>query len=156
MQPIRLDEFLPYRLAVLTHRLSRLLARVYEDRHGLSAPQWRVMAAVAEHPGRTAQDVVRMTPLEKATVSRAVSALIARGLLRREADDRDGRSSRLTLTAEGERLYADIAPAVLAVEADLAARCDKAGLLRIIDQIEAGFEPDDEDAPPVDTIPARR
>ena len=135
MPPIRLDTFLPYRVAVLSDRLSQRLARVYEG-CGLSSPQWRVLAAVAEKPGRSAQDVVRMTPMEKATVSRAVSALIARGLMRREADDRDGRTSRLTLTAEGERLYGEIAPGVLAIEADIAARCDKAGLLGRVGRIE--------------------
>lgn len=153
MAPIRLDTFLPYRFAVLSDRLSQRLARVYEG-CGLSSPQWRVLAAVAEKPGRSAQDVVRMTPMEKATVSRAVSALIARGLMRREADDRDGRTSRLTLTAEGERLYGEIAPGVLAVEAGIAARCDKAGLLAAMDAIEAGLAAETEDVA-VDTVPAR-
>lgn len=139
MTAIELDEFLPYRLAVLAHRLGRSLAAVYEDRHGLSAPQWRVLAAVAARPGRTAQDVVRMTPMEKATVSRAVSALIDRGLLRRKADDHDGRSSRLVLTAAGEALYARIAPDVLRVEQNIVeglAPGGKDNLLRMIDEIE--------------------
>jgi DNA-binding MarR family transcriptional regulator len=64
MRPIRLEHFLPYRLAVLSHRLSVALAAIYETSHGLSTPQWRVMAAIADRPGRTAQDVVRMTPME--------------------------------------------------------------------------------------------
>ena len=132
MTPIRLDRFLPYRLAVLSHRLSETLAGIYEGRHGISTPQWRVMAAVAEAPGRTAQDVVRMTPMEKATVSRAVSALIARGFLKREADDRDGRASRLMLTPAGEVAYADIAPAVREIEARLEASLPEGARERIL------------------------
>jgi DNA-binding MarR family transcriptional regulator len=135
MNPIRLSEFLPYRLAVLSQRLSAALAAVYEQEHGLSAPQWRVMAAVAERPGRTAQEVVRMTPMEKATVSRAVSALIARGLLRREADDRDGRASRLALTDSGSEMYSRIAPAALAVEADIVAALERGGKTRLLQTI---------------------
>jgi len=152
MTPIRLDSFLPYRLAVLSHRLSEALAAIYEDRHGLSPPQWRVMAAVAERPGRTAQDVVRMTPMEKATVSRAVSALIARGLLKREADDRDGRSSRLVLTGAGQALYDAIAPDVLDIEAAAVANMQsatKASLLSLIAEIESGLA-----VPTRETVPA--
>jgi DNA-binding MarR family transcriptional regulator len=126
MPPIRLDDFLPYRLAVLSDRSATAISRIYEDRHGLSTPQWRVMAAVADKPGRTAQDVVRMTPMEKAMVSRAVSALIGRGLMRREADHRDGRSSRLFLTAEGDAVYSDIAPGALQVEAQMLRRLSEA------------------------------
>lgn len=146
MTPIRLHDFLPYRLAVLSQRLSAELAAVYEHQHGLSAPQWRVMAAVAERPGRTAQEVVRMTPMEKATVSRAVSAMIERGLMRREADDRDGRSSRLALTESGKSLYALIAPAVLRVEASIVsamAACSKSELLMAVGEIEASLETTD-------------
>jgi DNA-binding MarR family transcriptional regulator len=132
MTPIRLDDFLPYRLAVLSHRLSEALAAIYEDLHRLSTPQWRVMAAVADVPGRTAQDVVRMTPMEKATVSRAVAALIGRGFLKREADDRDGRAARLFLTEAGRAAYADIAPAVSAIEARLEAALPNGARTRIL------------------------
>lgn len=139
MQPIRLDTFLPYRLAVVADRLSRLLQPIYEAAHGLSTPQWRIMAAVAEKPGRTAQDVVRMTPMEKATVSRAVSALIARGLLKRETDDRDARAAQLELTPAGENLYRQIAPEALKLEALAVAGLPhaKSDLLALIAEIEA-------------------
>jgi DNA-binding MarR family transcriptional regulator len=139
MQPIRLDRFLPYRLAVLSHRLSLALAAIYETSHGLSTPQWRVMAAIADRPGRTAQDVVRMTPMEKATVSRAVSALIARGFLKREADDRDGRASRLVLTDAGRAAYEAIAPKIERAEAELTqglSDVDRLQLLSLLDRLD--------------------
>jgi DNA-binding MarR family transcriptional regulator len=140
MRPIRLEHFLPYRLAVLSHRLSVALAAIYETSHGLSTPQWRVMAAIADRPGRTAQDVVRMTPMEKATVSRAVSALIGRGFLRREADDRDGRASRLVLTDAGRAAYQAIAPAIEHAEAELTQSLtdiDRQQLLSLLDRLDA-------------------
>jgi DNA-binding MarR family transcriptional regulator len=139
MRPIRLDRFLPYRLAVLSHRLSLALAAIYETSHGLSTPQWRVMAAIADRPGRTAQDVVRMTPMEKATVSRAVSALIARGFLKREADDRDGRASRLVLTDAGRAAYEAIAPKIERAEAELTqglSDVDRLQLLSLLDRLD--------------------
>ena len=43
-----LDDYLPYRLSVATNAVSRLIARAYEDRFGLSIPQWRLMAVLAQ------------------------------------------------------------------------------------------------------------
>ena len=41
-----LDDFLPYRLSVLTNRVSGAIARHYSERFGLSVPEWRVMAVL--------------------------------------------------------------------------------------------------------------
>ena len=138
MTPIKLDEFLPYRIACLAHAITAAISHIHESRHGLSTPQWRVTAAVAEVPGRTAQDVVSVTPMEKAVVSRAVTALIRRGVLRREADVNDGRASRLFLTAKGSKSYADIAPRVRKLEQHLlAAAPDGDELLASVKSLEA-------------------
>src|SRR3954454_12826409 len=42
-----LEEFLPYRLSVLTSTVSRALARMYEQRFGLTVAEWRIMAILA-------------------------------------------------------------------------------------------------------------
>lgn len=138
MTPIKLDEFLPYRIACLAHAITAAISQIHESRHGLSTPQWRVTAAVAEVPGRTAQDVVSVTPMDKAVVSRAVAALIKRGVLKREADTHDGRASRLYLTDVGFKSYADIAPRVRKLERRLlTATPDSDELLASVKSMEA-------------------
>lgn len=113
-----LDDYLPYRLSVSSNAVSRLIARAYEDRFGLTIPQWRLVAVLAEEP-MTQQAIVARTAMDKVTVSRAAQALAARHLVGREAHADDGRSHILSLTEEGRRLYAEIAPLALAYEAAL-------------------------------------
>ena len=44
---LRLDAYLPYRLSVASNAVSGLIARAYEDRFGLTVPQWRVICVLA-------------------------------------------------------------------------------------------------------------
>ncbi|MEM9300888.1 MAG: MarR family winged helix-turn-helix transcriptional regulator [Pseudomonadota bacterium] len=105
-----LERFLPYRLSLLAHLVGKGISEAYRTKHGLSTAQWRVLAAVAEHPGITAQRVVAMTPMDKVMVSRAVAALSDQGLVERRASTADGRKSLLGLTGSGRRIYRAIAP----------------------------------------------
>lgn len=110
---LELGTFMPYRLNQLAHLVSRGIATIYEERHGLTAAQWRVMAAVAERPGLTAQKVVAITPMDKVTVSRAVAALCEMDLLQRNASKTDGRVALLSLTTDGANIYQQIFPKAL-------------------------------------------
>jgi DNA-binding MarR family transcriptional regulator len=115
---LTLDDYMPYRLSVASNAVSRLIARAYEDRFGLSIPQWRLLAVLAEAP-MTQQAIVARTAMDKVTVSRAAQGLVGRHLIGRAAHEADGRSHILTLTDQGHALHAEIAPLALAYEAAL-------------------------------------
>lgn len=112
---IRLDEYWPYQVTVLADLIARRTAMIVKREAGLNLSQWRVLAAIAERPGRTAAEVVAMTPMDKGIVSRATKALLAAGLLIRQASQDDGRVSHLFLTEKGEALYQTLRPHVEAV-----------------------------------------
>jgi len=118
-KPLRLDDYLPYRLSVAANAVSRLVARAYEHRFGLSVPQWRLMAVLGEAAPLTPQKLGARTVMDKVTVMRAARVLLQRKLVRRLPNALDGRSHRLVLTAAGRRMYAQIAPLALAYEARL-------------------------------------
>lgn len=118
---LKLDAYLPYRLSVASNAVSGLIARAYEDRFGLSIPQWRLICVLAEDGGKTQREIVARTVMDKVTVSRAARELVARRLAGRSSNKADGRSHVLTLTSEGERLHGEIAPLALAYEAALIA-----------------------------------
>ncbi|MEM6913076.1 MAG: MarR family winged helix-turn-helix transcriptional regulator [Pseudomonadota bacterium] len=101
-----------YKVTVLADLVARRVAAVVQTTSGLNLSQWRVLAAVADKPGRTSTEVVDITPMDKPIVSRAVQVLVDRGFLRREASQEDGRRSYLRLTAEGEGTYAAIVEAL--------------------------------------------
>ena len=116
---LRLDDYLPYRLSVAANAVSRLVARAYESRFGLTVPQWRLMAVLGETAPLTPQNLCGRTVMDKVTVMRAARVLLQRKLVRRLPNAQDGRSHRLVLTAAGRRMYAQIAPLALAHEARL-------------------------------------
>jgi DNA-binding MarR family transcriptional regulator len=111
VQPaLRLDDYLPYRLSVAANEVSRLVARAYEERFGITSPQWRILANLAEHGPSTPLEIGRYTVMDKVTVSRAAQGLLQRGLLERRANGADGRSHILALSAEGVALHEEVAP----------------------------------------------
>lgn len=113
---LRLDRFLPYRLSIASNLVSDRIARTYRARFGLSVPEWRLVAVVAEDGPITPAALVVRTAMDKVTVSRAAAALVARRLLARTPHPADRRSHLLGLTAAGRDLYAAIAPQALALE----------------------------------------
>jgi len=116
-----LDRFLPYRLSVLTNRVSNAIARHYSERFGLSIPEWRVMAVLGQSPGLPAREVAERTAMDKVQVSRAVSSLVKSRRVLRDGDEADGRVTRLSLTPRGRAIYDEIVPLALHLESVLLA-----------------------------------
>ena len=114
-----LERFLPYRLAILSHSVSHSIASIYEQRFGVSIPEWRVIAIVGRFPDLSAVEVAERTVMDKVAVSRAVTKLIKAGRLDREFADADRRRSILNLSEEGRKVHDEIAPLALAMEDDL-------------------------------------
>ena len=114
-----LEDFLPYRLAVLSHTVSTTIAKVYEKKFGVSIPEWRVIAILGRFPGLSAVEVADRTMLDKVAVSRAVTKLIKNRRVDRQFADADRRRSILNLSEEGQKVHNEIAPLALAFEQDL-------------------------------------
>ena len=143
---LKLQNFLPFRLSVLSNAVSKAVAEHYQEQFGISIWQWRVMAVLGETPGLSASDIAKRTQMDKVAVSRAVSSLIELGHLRREAVQDDGRRSRLQLTEEGDGVYRRIAPAALAFENRLTAGIDDnemAAFARVMEQLASRVAPKD-------------
>lgn len=111
-----LEHFLPYRLSVLSNRISSAIAREYSERLSLSVTEWRVMAVLGRYPGLSAREVAARTAMDKVAVSRAVASLLAAGRLAREFDDEDRRRSVLQLSEEGLAVYDQVVPLALDFE----------------------------------------
>ncbi|MEO1041749.1 MAG: MarR family winged helix-turn-helix transcriptional regulator [Pseudomonadota bacterium] len=137
-----LDTAWSYKVTVLADLVARRVAAVVQATSGLNLSQWRVLAAVADKPGRTSTEVVEITPMDKPIVSRAVQVLVDRGCLRREASQEDGRRSYLRLTTKGESTYAAIVAALAETGAagiDLLSGDELAAFNRQLDETIAKF-----------------
>lgn len=116
---LQLDRFLPYRLSVASNAVSQVIGRSYETTENLSMQEWRVIAVLAEDGELTQQGIVARTQMDKVTVSRAARALEERGILSRKENRDDARSLRLSLTAEGRKIYVRVVPAALDLEREV-------------------------------------
>ncbi len=114
--PLDLDRFMPYRLSVLSNRVSSAIAKEYSERFGLTVPEWRVMAVLGGAPDLSARDVAERTAMDKVQVSRALDSLTRARRVARTPDPRDGRIARLALTAKGRAIYDEVVPLALHLE----------------------------------------
>ena len=134
-----LEHFLPYRLSVLSNRLSSMIARIYSERFALSITEWRVMAVLGRYPDLSANEVAQRTAMDKVAVSRAVARLLDAGRLKRDIHGDDRRRSVLRLSEGGYKIYDEVAPLALAFERrvlDGIDETERALLFRLLDRLD--------------------
>jgi len=107
--PLDLQNFWPYQAIVLANQIGRHTLSIVRQSTDLNLSQWRVLAAIGEKPGRTAAEVTVLTPMDKTIVSRAVTALLEGGYVKKTPDENDKRRISLQTTIEGEKVFMDIA-----------------------------------------------
>ncbi len=142
-EPLDLSAFLPYRLSVLTNRLSRKLAALYSERFGLTIGEWRAMAVLGQTPGLSADGVGQRTAMDKVSVSRAVGRLLQKGYLERSYAEEDKRRSVLTLSARGYAVYAQIVPLARDFDAELGAEltaAERRDLMSLLEKLDLALE----------------
>lgn len=143
MSTLRLDQFLPYRLSIVSNRVSDAIADTYRALFGLRIPEWRLIAVLAESEGLTQGALGQRTRMDKVTVSRAAIALSERGLIARTPNPGDQRSHLLALSPAGRELYAEVAPKALEIEArvfGILSAAEAAALRDMLDRIEAATD----------------
>ncbi len=137
--PFELKTFLPYRLSVLSNRISQRLAAVYQEESDLDIPQWRVLVILASQDHMTATQVATAASMDKVRISRTVARLKEKGLVQERECRHDGRARRYQLTPAGRALYKKLLPKVRACETAIFAslQADEIKTLhRLLDKIE--------------------
>lgn len=132
-----LDTFLPYKLSLATNTVSQSLADEYA-KFNITRTQWRILAVLGGGVDLTAGAIAKKTLMDKTTLSRAIKNLIERKLVKRKASQTDGRSSPLSLTTSGRKLFEKITPIVLSHERKLISkisRDDRVVLDRILNTL---------------------
>ena len=103
----------------LVHNLLAFSGRLQEIRDrmggliGLSGPAYTILVSIAHLASRTevgVTSVARHLNLSQPYVTAEVNKLVAAGLVRKAASDRDGRSVSLTVAPEGITLLTRLAP----------------------------------------------
>lgn len=120
MAKFDLFQFVPFRLNRLAAEVSAALSDEYQVRYGLDIPEWRVIATLGfRDDACSAQFISQCTRTHKSTISRAVTALLARELIERVENEDDRRAFELRLSAKGIALYQELIPRLLHKERDI-------------------------------------
>ena len=143
-----LAEFLPYRIAVLSERISRRLSLIYGAEAGISVAEWRVMVHLARCREVSVREIHNCVNLDKPRVSRAVSRLTEAGLVAKTGSATDQRLLSISLTQDGHALLDRILPPALAYEKRLRralSPSEQAALATIMEKLHRVLD-DDPDA----------
>lgn len=122
MAGFALDGFLPYQLAVVARRVSQDYAARYQQRFGISIPEWRVVAHLSQEGAVSVREIHRRVDMDKSKVSRAATRLEERGFVEKHPDPTDRRLVELTLTARGRAMIDELAPIAQDYEAEVMRR----------------------------------
>lgn len=113
----RLEDFIPFKLAVVANRVSQSIGHLFESGFGLQVPEWRILMALYAYGQQPFHQVVERTSMDKARVSRAQRRLVDLRMIDTAIDPDDGRRLLLAITDAGARMCAQILPEAAAREA---------------------------------------
>ncbi len=117
MDAFDLDQFFPYRLAVLSAKVSKGFAEEYGKEFGISLAEWRVIVHLAMAGKVSVREIYQRVDMDKSKVSRAATRLEAAGVILKKVNPQDKRLVELSLTAKGKRMMNRLAPMAREYEA---------------------------------------
>jgi DNA-binding MarR family transcriptional regulator len=97
-------------LLKLTNRLMAPFSTYLEHRYRISLNEFRMLMTIGALGNSASHELAEMTGVNVMSVSRAVASLQREGRINAQRDPANHRRKCLTLTAEGERLYAIMLP----------------------------------------------
>ena len=135
---LKLEQFLPYRLNVVSSLTSQALSSIYSERYRIGVPEWRVLVTLGQYGVMTGKAIGAHSHMHKTKVSRAVALLERRKLVARRANKADMREAFLSLTPAGRAIYQDLAPIAQEFVARLAediSAADRAAFERVLTRL---------------------
>lgn len=135
-----IDESVTFRISRLFSEINTGVARQLNEQFHLLLREWRALALLARHEPMSASDLVERSPMDKASVSRAVARLTELGYIHIDPNPLDGRMQTLRLSRTGRAVYEKIAPLSVARQASLLGvltTAERKEFFSMLDRIEA-------------------
>ena len=101
-KPLKVQlDYITLTLDVVNERLKTQAAELYQRECGVSLREVRLLRFIASEPGLTLTRLIARASLEKTLASKAITALVRRGLVLRAVGTEDARRISLELTDAG-------------------------------------------------------
>lgn len=132
--------------ARLFNRVQRLFARIVDDQLrelGLRFAQVPVLAALQDENPRSQKELARIAEIEQASMAQILSRMERDGLIQRERDPSDGRSSLVSLTATARERLPSARQALQRASREAVAGFDAADvrtLTRLLERVIANLD----------------
>ena len=110
--PASIDDFLLFRMhRVLAHG-GGTIRRLCEGQLGITWREWRLIASLRPGISLLSSELAQHAQLDRARTSRAISSLVSKGLINRQAVPSDQRKATVCLTDKGRAMYESFFPVV--------------------------------------------
>ena len=130
---------------LLLFRLSKILAiggsmvtRICEGQYGITRREWAVMAVVGQADEMRWSKIVEQSEIDEAPLSRAISSLVAKGLVSKRRVPSQG--MWVSLTDSGRAVFAEFFPVTRSINVRLLEGLDQAEITQLnsaLDSIHA-------------------
>lgn len=136
--PEKHDDLLNFQLKRLVGIGGAPAIRLCEGMYGVTRQEWRLIAAFVEDGPMTTSAVAQRCswPIEPGRISRIISSLTAKGLVRRVQSPPDERLTKLEATAEAGRIYAELFPQLAAINRRIMMALDEAEAVLFAELLE--------------------
>lgn len=134
------SSFVTFRLARLQNSLNAQAIALLKSRAGLSLVEWRLIQILRIYGSASLTEAAGHMQMDKGQLSRKVKAMVDKGLLRVEGDDKDHRVQKLHLTEKAEDLSQQMMPTMEARQDLLLSEVsaeDLATFYSVLEKIEA-------------------
>jgi DNA-binding MarR family transcriptional regulator len=105
---VDLERYTPAFLTWIANKLSGGASSAYLSAFNVGIETWRLLVLLAIEKSLTAQAISRTIGMDKASVSRALKSMVARGLITIALDEQDGRLRLASITPKGRDLHDQI------------------------------------------------
>lgn len=118
------------------------------DSYDISHPQFVIMAVTLwleeHHQDPTQVAIVRLSKLDKMTVSKSLKKLVAQGYISRKESQKDTRAKWVQLTPQGKKFVSRLIPVVERIDADFFGKIpqsEQQNLIQILGKLMAEIDP---------------
>lgn len=118
-RPAQFEDLLLFRLSRILSTGGAPVIRLCEGHYGITRREWRVIASLQSAERMLSSELAAHLQLDRARTSRAITSLVAKGLLKRQGVAGDLRKAAVEMTDKGRALYASLFPKVQEINAGL-------------------------------------